>query len=179
MSEINPQNTFDDFRTPRDLFCSFDERFHFDIDVAASDENKLCENYYTEEDDGLSHQWYGNVWCNPPYSNVKVWLHKALNELSSGRCQTVVFLLNVDTSTQYFHDIILASAQEIHLIRGRVNFEGPHVGDGANPKASMMVVFTNNLNPEKQYLNTIYTDGTNTGRQTKLNFGIVETFTSN
>lgn len=170
MSEINPNNTYDDFRTPHDLFTALDDRFDFYMDVAASKENKKCPVYYDELSDGLIQPWAGRVWCNPPYSNVKVWLHKALHELTEKNCELVVFLLNVDTSTTYFHDIILSSAKEVHLMRGRLNFEGPHVSDGCNPKASMIVVFDQNLNPSKQFLNTIYPNGTFTGRQTKLNF---------
>lgn len=170
MSEINPNNNFTDFRTPRSLFTTFDDRFMFDLDVAANDENALCPSYFTEETNGLKQPWNASsVWCNPPYSNPKAWISKALAELEAGHCNVVVMLLNVDSSTTYFHDMIMPCVTELHLIRGRVDFGGPHVQEGTkNPKPSMICVFTHDIEPAQQWLNAIYPDGTQTGKQTRL-----------
>src|SRR2546430_17584816 len=29
-----------------------------------------ADKYYTKEDDGLSKEWHGNVWLNPPYGKI-------------------------------------------------------------------------------------------------------------
>jgi len=143
MSEINPNNTSDDYRTPKEIFNGFNDRFDFTLDVAASDENALCRNYFTKDDDGLSRKWEGSVWCNPPYQNPSAWIEKGISELQLENCDSVVYLLNVDTSTKWFHDLIMPNCEEIHLIKGRLNFGGPHVVKrGSNPKPSMVVVFT-------------------------------------
>ena len=55
------------WETPKDLFMSLHNIFHFDLDVAASKENALCEKYYTEEANALVQEWRGMCWCNPPY----------------------------------------------------------------------------------------------------------------
>jgi phage N-6-adenine-methyltransferase len=170
MSEINPGNENDDFRTPRDLFTAFNDRFDFTLDVAASKQNSLCVSFFDKDTDGLKQKWTGSVWCNPPYSNPEAWLSKGLAELEVGNCETVVYLLNVDTSTRWFHDLIMPFALEVHLIKGRIQFGGPHVCDGgANPKPSMVVVFNRQFIHTVQYLNCIDVGGMSTGKQTRLN----------
>ena len=51
----------------------------FDIDVAAPPNGVPwipCKKFYTQRDDGLSQEWKGTVWCNPPYSNVLPWVER-------------------------------------------------------------------------------------------------------
>lgn len=51
--------------------------------------------YFTIEDDGLKQQWFGRVWCNPPYGRaVNLWLEKASTEYQSGNTQETILLLN-------------------------------------------------------------------------------------
>ena len=67
-----------EWSTPRDLFDELDAEFHFDLDVASTDENALCEKHYTKDDDGLANEWTGSVWCNPPYGReIGKWMRKA------------------------------------------------------------------------------------------------------
>ena len=53
----------------------------FDLDVCAP-EGGLdwipARKSYSEKDDGLTSEWYGTVWMNPPYSNVTPWMDKWL-----------------------------------------------------------------------------------------------------
>ena len=72
--------------TPQDFFDKLDEEFHFDLDIAASDDNHKCDRYYTKETDGLAHkdEWSGTVWCNPPYGReIGNWV-KACSEYRGG-----------------------------------------------------------------------------------------------
>ena len=49
----------------------------FDLDVCAPEGGRgIAPNYYTEADDGLSQEWFGNVWMNPPYSTPTPWVDK-------------------------------------------------------------------------------------------------------
>lgn len=45
-----------EWATPQDFFDKLDQEFHFDLDIAANDENHKCSKYYTKETDGLSKQ---------------------------------------------------------------------------------------------------------------------------
>ena len=77
----------DEWATPLDLFDELDSEFHFDLDVASTDDNALCEHHYTIEQDGLSMPWDGHVWCNPPYGRqIGKWMKKAAETDRGGGC---------------------------------------------------------------------------------------------
>ncbi len=131
----------DDFRTPPELYRCFDEINSFDCDVAASDENALCERYFTKDDNALFQEWSLKNWCNPPYSSIAPWIEKALIERDKGRA--TVMLLPVRTSNGYF-STLLENCQ-ILFIRGRLYFTGPHVAEGGcSAESSMICIFSPN-----------------------------------
>lgn len=43
----------DFWETPQSLFDELNEKYHFTLDAAASDENHKCSRYFTKEDNGL------------------------------------------------------------------------------------------------------------------------------
>lgn len=126
-----------DYETPMDVFIPLQIEFDFDLDVAASSENRKAMNYYSELDDGLKQKWKGNVWCNPPYGrNIKSWVRKGFIE-SRTNANVVVMLLPAYTDTHWFHDYCLKYG-EVRFIRGRVKFK-------KRPRfASMIVIFRRN-----------------------------------
>lgn len=67
MKAMLSSNT-NEYSTLQWLFDELDCIFHFDVDVCATKNNAKCNVFYTKEQDGLLQNWYGNVWCNPPYS---------------------------------------------------------------------------------------------------------------
>ena len=80
MTNVNhtlPKGTSDEHYTPKAIFDALD--LVFDLDVAASVEEKQhvpALQKYTIKEDGLSQNWFGNVWMNPPYSNPTPWVKK-------------------------------------------------------------------------------------------------------
>lgn len=69
----------------------------FQLDVAACEEAHRAERWYSKEQDGLSLQWWGNVWCNPPWSDIEPWVVKAwLETMSSSAVLSVAMLLPGD-----------------------------------------------------------------------------------
>lgn len=113
-----------DHRTPIDLFESLGV---FDLDVAASEENALCTRYFDEEMDGLKQDWKGSrVWCNPPYSDCKSWIDKAIYECQILKnCEEVVMLLPARTSVKWFKTLWDSSVL-LRFVHGRLNFSGPN-----------------------------------------------------
>lgn len=114
----------DNWFTPDDLYQEFVERYGpFTLDVAATERNAKCEEYYTEEVNGLTMPWSGRVWCNPPYQKLIQWVKKAFDETQAGNCEIAVLLLPAHTSTEWFHDYVLPHA-ELYWVRGKRKFGG-------------------------------------------------------
>lgn len=123
--------------TPQWFFDKLNEEFGFDTDVCAVTENAKCQHFYTKMDDGLSKEWSGVLWMNPPYGReIGKWVKKAHDSAINGG--TVVCLLPARTDTKWFHDHIYGIA-EIRFVKGRLRFND----SGPAPFPSMVVVFKN------------------------------------
>ena len=140
MSKMPKQNRFAskvDFRTPQNVFDGagdlFDVVFH--LDVAASKENRLCNWYFTEEIDALQQQWWGHVWCNPPYNDIGPWIDHGLKMLREGNVLSLTYLVPASTCTKWFKRAWDA-AEQVVFISGRLKFEGPHVVEGSKGNAT-------------------------------------------
>lgn len=70
----------DEWYTPKWIFDSLG--LTFDIDVCAPRDlthvTTPAAAYLNEDDDGLSQEWNGIVWCNPPYSAPEAWADKCI-----------------------------------------------------------------------------------------------------
>ena len=69
--------TSDDYYTPAWLFE--DMGLRFDLDVAAPPGGVPwvpADRFFTKADDGLSQEWVGRVWMNPPFSGTTPWVEK-------------------------------------------------------------------------------------------------------
>jgi hypothetical protein len=53
-----------------------------------------------EDRDGLALAWFGDTWCNPPFSGMGVWTDKAIRE--SARTRSLTFLGPGDSSTEWW-----------------------------------------------------------------------------
>jgi len=125
---------FDAWETPDELFVPLNNEFNFTLDVCATKENTKCNNYYTKEDDGLSQEWEGTCWMNPPFGEQKKWVIKAYEESLKG--VTIVCLLPARTNTNWWHDYCMKG--EIIFIKGRPKFKGAKYG---LPQPLAIVIF--------------------------------------
>ena len=67
--------------------------------------------------DGLSVPWPdGVVYCNPPYSDAKLWLAKANTEVASNENTVVILLLPARGHTRYAHEHVFASPHTKHIL---------------------------------------------------------------
>jgi site-specific DNA-methyltransferase (adenine-specific) len=140
VSGYMPPSVTDDWATPIDLFEQLNAIHQFDQDVAASSRNHLCDEWigldHPDESkrDGLTADWVGHVWCNPPYGRgIKDWVLKA-----SQHYDEVVMLLPARVDTKWFHEIVLPNA-DVEFIKGRLKFGG---GQSPAPFPSMIVRFS-------------------------------------
>lgn len=127
----------DNLGTDPKLFANLDTRFHFSLDVAASPENAKCPWYYTVEEDGLIAPWLGRVWCNPPYSQIRLWVEKAwLAWNNKPRPSLIVMLLPANrTEQQWWHEHVEPYRDKylvgqtvgfrVEFLRGRQRFVMP------------------------------------------------------
>lgn len=125
----------DVWSTPQDLFDSLNKEFGFNLDACAIPENAKCKKFFSPEQDGLSKEWHGVVWCNPPYGrSITKWIAKAASSKA-----TTVMLLPARTDTRWFHEYIYEKV-ETRFLRGRLKFGG---SKNSAPFPSMIVVFRN------------------------------------
>ena len=94
-----------------------------DLDPASCEEaNKIVKasKYYSLEVDGLSQSWTGNIWLNPPFSQVS----KFIDKLLDSDINQAIVLVNNATETGWFKQIAThASAIVFHT--GRLRFMKP------------------------------------------------------
>lgn len=51
----------DDWCIPIELFNKLNEKYKFTLDPCSSDENHLCNKYYTKEQNGLEQDWSKDI----------------------------------------------------------------------------------------------------------------------
>lgn len=133
----------DDRRTPHEVFDQLNAEFEFTLDAAASAENALCDHYYSLESDGLTSPWYDhNVWCNPPYSDLRPWVEKAQAEIERPDGPGVVVMLLPANRTEqgWWQDVIESGRRagkiETRFQRGRLRFDTPDHDYTKQPKGN-------------------------------------------
>jgi len=105
--------------TPQEFFDGLNQEFKFTLDVCANASNAKCSKFYTEQDDGLSQQWEGVIWMNPPYGrDISKWMKKANEAAKQGN--TVVCLIPARTDTNWWHNYVIQ--HEVRFVRGRLKF---------------------------------------------------------
>lgn len=119
----------DYWQTPKALYDTLNQDFHFDFDPCPSDPSF----------DGLLVEWGESNFVNPPYSQTGKWCEKALAESRKGK--KVVMLLRLDASTRWFRDVVLPHA-EVRLFYDRVWFVNPKTGKQTrSDHASILAIF--------------------------------------
>lgn len=129
----------------------------FDLDPASVSKTAKAPNYYGPDHpiescrDGLTADWFGRVWLNPPFGNeLKDWLNKCAREIKRKEVDSIYCLIPARTDTKNFHDIIMPHAYLIYLIKGRFNFtDGDTLQKAPNaPFPSMLVVYRKHKLPD-------------------------------
>ena len=140
--------------TPPEVFEALDKEFCFGFDVCAEYETAKCSDYWTIEDDALSKDWaedaksripgaglieIGTIWCNPPYSNIKPWVEKAIEAQLNG--QMTVMLVMCDPSVKWFSLAQQYASETRFVTDGRLAFLKNGVPQKGNNKGSVIFVF--------------------------------------
>jgi len=159
------ENTTDRWETPPEFFNFINDMFHFTLDPCASDQNALCDLYYTVDDDGLKQNWQGQrTYCNPPYTDINAWTKKCAEE--GEKEDTMVALLTKPaTETDRWSDYIMNS-KIVYFIKPRINFlldgkrpictRGKSIGKTLGSNFSSVLVIFEKHTGETQYKSLIY-----------------------
>lgn len=97
-----------------------------DLDPATNEYGQAiigASKFYTEQDDGLVHEWRGRVFLNPPYSvpMIDQFASKLLAEYMTGNVTEAIVLTNNSTETQWFQGL-LAVCQSVCFPARRLKF---------------------------------------------------------
>lgn len=111
-----------EWRTPKEFFKKLDKLYGpFTLDASASDDNALCADHFTKDDDALSRVWGGSVFCNQPYDrNLGKWMKHAYSQRN--RCKVIVMLVPARTDTAYWSKWVYGHADEVLFVEGRLCF---------------------------------------------------------
>lgn len=111
----------DEWQTPAWLYETLNREFNFELDPAATEENAVSDFYYDKEEDGLKCVWFGSVFVNPPYSQLKKWVQKGFEEARDNpHIEQVVMLVPARTDTQAWWQFIRFG--EVRFLPGRLKF---------------------------------------------------------
>jgi phage N-6-adenine-methyltransferase len=85
--------------------------------------NVKADTYFTIDDDGLTKDWFGKVWMNPPYTSrvINKFIEKLIGHYQSGDVSEAIVLTNNSTDTSWFHQGA-KTASAICFTSGRINF---------------------------------------------------------
>lgn len=124
--------TNDDWYTPPEVFQALG--LSFDLDVASTPDGIPwipTTAWYSVHDDGLSQQWTGLVWCNPPFSRAKDWSLRFIDHGDG------VLLASIPNDTRWFTDLYRGSALVYFGDRGW-SYHRPDGKHTQNPWPTMM-----------------------------------------
>lgn len=106
----------DEWLTPPEIL---DKLGPFDLDPCAPITRPwdTAKQHFTRQDDGLSREWHGRVWLNPPFGREAVkWLRK-LKQHGNG-----IALIPARTETTMFLECVWRGADAVLFLYGRPHF---------------------------------------------------------
>ena len=72
-----PKGQSDEHYTPKSLFAALNVQFDLDVCAPHENTNSSAKSWFCKCcNDGLTTDWHGNVWMNPPYSAPTEWVNK-------------------------------------------------------------------------------------------------------
>lgn len=110
MNRVVFSSNSDEWATPEDVRRSLNAEFAFVDDPCPLGGSG-----------GLDREWKSPCFVNPPYSEIGLWIAKAMHESQAKK--TVVVLVPSRTDTRWWHSYAM-KAKEIRFIKGRLRFGG-------------------------------------------------------
>ena len=116
-----------------------------DVDPASNEiaqKHIQAKTFYTQENSGLAHEWFGNVWLNPPYAikELTPFINKFLIELEKDNIKNAIVLTNNATETKW-GQALLNKATLICFPKGRIRFLDSTGREKQTPLQGQMITF--------------------------------------
>ena len=120
----------DEYGTPDELYWALVQKFGpFDMDGAAQPGNAKLAAFTS---DASMETWWGRVWCNPPFSKMKLFADLAdqyvrhWDNMADAKAHTVTMLCRADVSTRWWQEC--CHNRPVYMLRKRVRFIGAPQG---------------------------------------------------
>ena len=121
-----------------------------DLDPAScelANETVKAERFYSEQDNGLTKDWTGRVWMNPPYGSdlIGQFTEKFAKEYTAGKITEGIVLVNNATETAWFCQMMTA-ASAVVFPRGRIRYNSPTKESNAPIQGQAFIYFGEHYN---------------------------------
>jgi len=137
------KDSTDEWYTPIELIKALGE---FDLDPCAPIKPlwQTARTMYNKENDGLSKEWFGRVWLNPPYSRplIELFVQKMANHGNG------IALLFNRCDSKMFQDVIFTKATAMKFLRKRIRFYREDGTRGDSPGCGSVLIAFGNKNAE-------------------------------
>ena len=118
---------------------------NIDLDPASCElaqKRVKADKYYTKQDNGLLHNWSGNVWMNPPYSEklIILFVKRLVQCFEDGDVEQALCIVNNVTETvavQY----LLKHSTVWCFPKGRISFIDQYGKEQENPPKGQLIVY--------------------------------------
>ena len=120
-----------------------------DLDPAshqAAQKTVQAKEFFTPDQDGLTKEWHGRVWLNPPYAQPAIghFVDKLVSEITKKRVSAAILLTHNYTDTAWFHKAAEHSSA-ICFTRGRIRFVALDGGIAAPTQGQAFFYFGDNV----------------------------------
>lgn len=103
-----------------------------------------AKEMYNKQDDGLSKEWFGRVWLNPPYSRPLI--EKFVSKMADHNNGIALLFNRCDN--KIFQKIIFKKATAIKFLSHRIRFYRPDGTRGDSPGCGSVLVAFGEENAE-------------------------------
>lgn len=112
----------EDWYTPKHVIekviCTLGQ---IDLDPCSELDKEIpAKKHFTKDDDGLSKEWLGRVYMNPPYGDaISNWTKKLIKEYDCGNVTEAIALVPARVDTEWFRPF-----EQAVFVSGRLKFSG-------------------------------------------------------
>ena len=133
----------DEYYTPKEIIEALG-RFDLDPATPVNPRWRTADVMYTKEDDGLSKEWFGRVFLNPPYSRPLI--EQFMQEMAAHG--NGIALVVPKLGTKMFRDVVFPSCTAMYILSERIKFYDVNWVQQKSPICQSMLIAFGEENKE-------------------------------